>query len=156
MSQSIAPVVSAVMSRRACCIGRGLSVRLHPRASALRQRQNSAKPRNNGLGTKIPLQVSILPGNVVPPADCTAAASGLGGDILIGNFGDGRVNAYRPHGAFRGPLPDSSGQPLTIDGLWSLTFGGASHAEPDTLYFTAGPNGETNGSFGQIVPVGQP
>ncbi|MBV9755475.1 MAG: TIGR03118 family protein [Alphaproteobacteria bacterium] len=90
------------------------------------------------------------------PWGITRATFGFGGladHILIGNFGDGRINVYRPHGTFVGALPGPSGQPLTIDGLWSLTFGGASRAEPDTLYFTAGPNGETNGSFGEIVAV---
>lgn len=88
-------------------------------------------------------------------ARATFGFAGLGSDILIGNFGDGRINVFRPHGAFLGPLPNPSGQPLTIDGLWSLTFGGANRAEPDALYFTAGPNGEKNGAFGMITPVGE-
>jgi len=47
----------------------------------------------------------------------------------------------------------SDGQPIVIDGLWTLTFGGAAKSDPDTLYFAAGPNGEKDGLFGSITPV---
>jgi hypothetical protein len=42
---------------------------------------------------------------------------------------------------------------LVIDGLWTLTLGGGAKSSPDTLYFTAGPNKETNGLFGTITPA---
>ncbi len=72
--------------------------------------------------------------------------------ILIGNFGDGHINAYDPLTyKFVGRLADSSNQPLTIDGLWALTFGGALNSDPGTLYFSAGPNSELNGLFGSIT-----
>ncbi len=80
----------------------------------------------------------------------------FGGDLLVGNFGDGRINAYeeRPDGhfAFRGVLRDSEERPIAIDGLWALEFGhGAANNGPtDTLFFTAGPNGEQDGLFGSI------
>jgi hypothetical protein len=45
------------------------------------------------------------------------------------------------------------GRPVSIDGLWTLTLGGARGSSSDTLYFSAGPNGETNGLFGTITPV---
>jgi len=45
------------------------------------------------------------------------------------------------------------GKPLVIDGLWTLTLGGGRTSSSDTLYFTAGPNGETDGLFGTITPV---
>ena len=45
------------------------------------------------------------------------------------------------------------GKPLVIDGLWTLTLGGGAKSSSDTLYFTAGPNGETDGLFGTITPV---
>lgn len=75
------------------------------------------------------------------------------GDILIGNFGDGHINVFRQNGEFREQIQDSSGQPLEIDGLWALTFGGAAKSNPDTLYFTAGPNDEKDGLFGSIEPA---
>jgi uncharacterized protein (TIGR03118 family) len=74
------------------------------------------------------------------------------GDILIGNFGDGRTNAFDPAGNFLGQLQDTHGAPIEIDGLWSLTFGGALKSDPNTLYFTAGPNDETDGLFGSLAP----
>lgn len=75
------------------------------------------------------------------------------GKILIGNFGDGRINVFNNDGRFVDQLEDSRGKPLVIDGLWTLTLGGGLHSSPDTLYFTAGPNDETNGLFGTITPV---
>jgi uncharacterized protein (TIGR03118 family) len=75
------------------------------------------------------------------------------GDILIGDFGDGRINAFDSSGNLLDQLQDANGQPITIDGLWTLTFGGAAESDPDTLYFTAGPNDEKNGLFGSIAPT---
>jgi uncharacterized protein (TIGR03118 family) len=75
------------------------------------------------------------------------------GDILIGNFGNGKIHAFESDGNFRGTLRDSTGKPLVIDGLWTLTLGGGRNSRSDTLYFTAGPNDETNGLFGTITPV---
>ncbi len=75
------------------------------------------------------------------------------GKMLIGNFGDGRINVFNNDGTFLDQLEDSHGKPLVIDGLWTLTLGGGLHSSPDTLYFSAGPNGETNGLFGTITPV---
>jgi uncharacterized protein (TIGR03118 family) len=77
----------------------------------------------------------------------------FGGDMLIGNFGDGKINVYDPTtGAFIGVLTGTNNQPLVNDGLWALTFGGATNSSPDTLYFTAGLNSEVDGLFGSIVP----
>jgi uncharacterized protein (TIGR03118 family) len=75
------------------------------------------------------------------------------GDILVGNFGDGRINVFDSDGNFLGQLKDTSGNPISIDGLWTLTLGGGAKSSSDTLYFTAGPNGETDGLFGTITPV---
>ncbi len=75
------------------------------------------------------------------------------GKILIGNFGDGRIDAFEDDGRFIDALHDAQGKPLVIDGLWTLTLGGGRGSSPDTLYFTAGPNDETNGLFGNIVPA---
>lgn len=43
-------------------------------------------------------------------------------------------------------------KPLVIDGLWTITLGGGRNSDSDVLYFTAGPNGETDGLFGTITP----
>ena len=79
------------------------------------------------------------------------------GDLLVGNFGDGEINAYEmlPNGHFehRGELRGTDGEPLAIDGLWALEFGNDGAAGPSTrLFFTAGPNDEQNGLFGSIDP----
>jgi uncharacterized protein (TIGR03118 family) len=75
------------------------------------------------------------------------------GKILIGNFGDGRINVFDNDGTFVDQLENESGNPLAIDGLWTLTLGGGRNSSPDTLYFSAGPNKETNGLFGIIAPA---
>lgn len=74
------------------------------------------------------------------------------GAMLIGNFGDGRINAFDPtSGNFLGALRGPSGAPIEIDGLWKLIFGnGANGGDTDQLYFTAGPDDEEHGLFGQI------
>lgn len=73
-------------------------------------------------------------------------------DLLVGNFGDGTINAYDPTtGAYVGTLQDQNGKNIVIPGLWSLLFGnGASGGDKDTLYFTAGPNGQQGGLLGSI------
>jgi uncharacterized protein (TIGR03118 family) len=80
----------------------------------------------------------------------------FGGDILVGNFGDGRINAYDPStGQELGQLSNPGGGPITISGLWGLRFAPATPgAGPNTLFFTAGINGEADGLFGDIVPNG--
>jgi uncharacterized protein (TIGR03118 family) len=80
----------------------------------------------------------------------------FGGDILIGNFGNGRVNAYDPlTGEHLGQLSGPSGGPIEISGLWGLRFAPATPAAgPNTLFFTAGINDEADGLFGDIVPNG--
>jgi uncharacterized protein (TIGR03118 family) len=78
------------------------------------------------------------------------------GDLLVGNFGDGRITAYRElFGRFfvpAGQLRSADGGRVTIDGLWALQFGmGAPNNGPtDSLFFTAGPNDENDGLFGTI------
>jgi uncharacterized protein (TIGR03118 family) len=81
----------------------------------------------------------------------------FGGDLLVGNFGDGEINAYEelPNGHFahRGELRGADGSPLAIDGLWALAFGNGATAGPtSTLFFTAGPDEESHGLFGSITP----
>jgi uncharacterized protein (TIGR03118 family) len=74
-------------------------------------------------------------------------------DILIGNFGDGKILALNSDESFLEPLRDSNGKSLKIDGLWTLTLGGGRGSSPSTLYFTAGPNDEADGLFGTITPT---
>ncbi|MBV8119184.1 MAG: TIGR03118 family protein [Alphaproteobacteria bacterium] len=75
------------------------------------------------------------------------------GKILVGNFGNGWVNVFDNDGTFVGLLRGTDGKPISIDGLWTLTLGGGAKSSSDTLYFTAGPNGETDGLFGTITPA---
>ncbi|HEV3168522.1 MAG TPA: TIGR03118 family protein [Isosphaeraceae bacterium] len=79
----------------------------------------------------------------------------FGGDLLVGNEGDGQINAFNPTtGQFLGQLQlvGSDGKPFGIGfGLWTLTFGNAgANGDPNTLFFTAGINGETGGLFGKV------
>lgn len=82
----------------------------------------------------------------------------LGGDLLVGNFGDGSINAYDPgSGLFEGTLADINANPLSIDGLWGLSFGnGGNGGSAGSLYLTAGPNGETGGLFARIDAIAVP
>jgi uncharacterized protein (TIGR03118 family) len=79
----------------------------------------------------------------------------FGGDLLIGNFGDGRIDAYTERSGFftlDGQLRNRSGGDVEIDGLWALRFGNDGAAGPaSTLFFTAGPDDETHGLFGSIT-----
>jgi uncharacterized protein (TIGR03118 family) len=77
------------------------------------------------------------------------------GDLLVGNFGDGRIHAFRAtldgwedHGVVKG----TDHRPIVIDGLWGLGFGNGAAAGPtNTLFFAAGPKDETHGVFGSIT-----
>jgi uncharacterized protein (TIGR03118 family) len=71
--------------------------------------------------------------------------------ILIGNFGDGRINGYNLDGKFLGQL-STKGKAIAIDGLWAITFAPTtSTIDPNRLYFAAGPNHEKDGLFGYII-----
>ena len=75
--------------------------------------------------------------------------------LLVGNFGDGRINAYdAATGRWVGTLDDSDRKPLVIDGLWGLAFGnGYAGQGIESLFFTAGPDDETHGAYGVIDAV---
>jgi uncharacterized protein (TIGR03118 family) len=83
-------------------------------------------------------------------------ADDLSVQMLVGNFGDGRINVYRLaadddfrlNAKLMGTLGDAPDHPLVIDGLWALGFDADSQSE---LYFTAGPEDETHGLFGKVV-----
>jgi uncharacterized protein (TIGR03118 family) len=89
-----------------------------------------------------------------------AGFGNLGGALLVGNFGDGHINAYDPsNGTFLGQLKDPDGDPIQIDGLWALKFGnGNGGGDANTLYFTAGLDHENHGLFGSlsVVAAGTP
>ena len=80
-----------------------------------------------------------------------SGAAGTNSTVLVGNFGDGQINAYSTDGMFIGPIL-SNGKPLVIDGLWGISFAPATATtiDPNRLYFEAGPKGETEGLFGYI------
>jgi uncharacterized protein (TIGR03118 family) len=86
----------------------------------------------------------------------------LGGDLLVGNFGDGTINAFNlTSGAFLGTVSDTSGNPIVNQGLWGLAFGNGSQGTlTSTLYFTAGIPGpdsvEDHGLFGSITNAPEP
>ncbi len=84
-----------------------------------------------------------------------AAFGRFGGALLVGNFGDGLINAYDPRsGEHLGRLQRADGAPLHIDGLWGLAFGNGIDAQPvDTLFYAAGPGGEQHGAYGAITAV---
>jgi uncharacterized protein (TIGR03118 family) len=98
-------------------------------------------------------------GELNAPWGLAKAPAGFGkfsGDLLVGNFGDGRIHAFRwtasdgweEHGVLKGP----DHQPISIDGLWGIGFGNGAAAGPTTtLYFAAGPDDETHGLFGSIT-----
>jgi uncharacterized protein (TIGR03118 family) len=99
-------------------------------------------------------------GQLNAPWGLAIAPSNFGrfsGDLLVGNFGDGQINAYAElaNGRFehRGELRVAAGKPVTIDGLWALQFGhgSANNGATNTLFFTAGPDDESNGLFGSIT-----
>jgi uncharacterized protein (TIGR03118 family) len=73
--------------------------------------------------------------------------------LLVGNFGDGKINAYDVStGAFLGQLKDASGNPLIFNGLWGLRFGNGGNAgPPNTLFVTAGIDDEAHGLFASIT-----
>jgi uncharacterized protein (TIGR03118 family) len=78
----------------------------------------------------------------------------FGNDLLVGNFGNGKVNAFSitATSGFEGTLHDQHGDPIVIDGLWALEFGmGGPSGSTNALFFTAGPNDEADGLFGKIT-----
>jgi uncharacterized protein (TIGR03118 family) len=94
-------------------------------------------------------------GQLNAPWGLALAPAGFGdlaGSLLVGNFGDGRINAYDPTtGEYLGALRDEAGQRIEIDGLWALMFGNGVTAPATTLLFTAGPDEESHGLFGTLT-----
>ena len=90
-------------------------------------------------------------GLALAPADFGVFA----GDLLVGNFGNGRISAYTQRGdrwVYKGQLRGADGTPIVIDGLWAIAFGNGAAAGPaNTLYFLAGSSAEAHGLFGSIT-----
>lgn len=100
----------------------------------------------------------ISRGALNAPWGIAVAPAGFGrasGRLLVGNFGDGRINVYdNATGMLLGPLGDASGNAIQIDGLWGLAFGnGYSSQSVNSLYFTAGPDDESHGLYGRLDPA---
>jgi uncharacterized protein (TIGR03118 family) len=87
-------------------------------------------------------------GMTIAPADF----GGVSNRLLIGNFGDGTINAFDlPTGRFVGKLRGANGTPVAIEGLWGINFGnGLEGQDTNSLFFAAGPNDEENGIYGRI------
>ena len=76
----------------------------------------------------------------------------FGGDLLVGNFGNGRINAYSAStGAAKGTLHNTSGKTIVLPGLWGLLFGNGTSAARNALMFSSGPGGEAHGRWGTIT-----
>lgn len=100
----------------------------------------------------------VTRGQLNSPWGIALAGSSFGtfsNDLLVGNFGNGHINAFDPNtGAFLGHLTNQQGKAIVIDGLWSLLFGlGGQAGKPDQLFFTAGIHHEADGLFGVIQAV---
>lgn len=109
----------------------------------LLQRITSAGPLNSPWG------MAIAPANW----------GAFGGALIVGNFGDGKMNAFDlKSGNLLGTLQDPSGKAIVIQGLWALVFGNGRTADANTMYFTAVPSfGDTknHGLYGGIAPPSQ-
>jgi uncharacterized protein (TIGR03118 family) len=130
------------------------------------QRTSGSNGNVNGAGlglvnvfdTSGTLRTHFVPmgGNLNAPwgiALAPATFGSLSNTVLIGNFGDGLINAYDPAtGAFVDSIRDSAGQPIATPGLWGIAFGNGAHDQPvTTLYFAAGIANEAGGLYGRIV-----
>lgn len=82
--------------------------------------------------------------------EATQGFGTIGNTILVGNFGDGRINVFDSEGRFFGQLNDDKGHPIEIDGLWSIE-NNVTGADPNQIYFTAGPDDESHGLFGYLL-----
>jgi uncharacterized protein (TIGR03118 family) len=97
----------------------------------------------------------VTGGNLNAPWGVAIAPAGFGiygGDLLIGNFGDGLITAYSPTApyAYLGTVADGTGKPIAFPGLWEIFVSTATAANPNAIYFTAGIDQEAHGLFGSI------
>jgi len=122
--------------------GQGFVDEFTPDGQLIARVVNSGKPN-------APLNAAW--GLALAPADFRVFA----GDLLVGNFGNGRISAYTQRGTkwvYKGQLRRADGAPIAIDGLWAIAFGNGAAAGPtSTLYFLSGPSGQKHGLFGSIT-----
>jgi uncharacterized protein (TIGR03118 family) len=97
----------------------------------------------------------ISRGNLNSPWGLVIAPNGFGkfgGDLLVGNFGDGTIHAYDPQtGEGRGTLLGTDGNPIQNDGLWTLRFGNGVTGDANDLLFSAGIQNEQHGLLGELL-----
>ena len=101
------------------------------------------------------LQRLVISGALNSPWGMAIAPANFGvfsNDLLVGNFGNGQINAYDPSaGTSLGALQNTNGNTISISGLWALQVGnGKSGGDTNAVYFTAGPGGEAHGLFGSL------
>jgi len=90
----------------------------------------------------------------VGPALAPDGFGSFGDKLIVGNFGDGLINAFGGFsGHFFGQLRSEQGQPIQIDDLWALRFGTQTTGGTHTLLFSAGINDEQDGLVGSINHV---
>jgi uncharacterized protein (TIGR03118 family) len=131
-------------------------------AYALQDEEGEDEVAGEGLGVvdKYDLNGHLLArvatgGALDAPWGMALAPAGFGrfsGKLLVGNFGNGRINVYDPV-TFepKGHLKGTDGKAIVIDGLWGISFGNGGTAGPKTtLYFAAGPDDEEHGLFGRL------
>jgi uncharacterized protein (TIGR03118 family) len=92
---------------------------------------------------------------IAPPGFAGLGDSTSGSVLLVGNFGNGRINAFdASSGSHLGQLTDPDGEPIQVDGLWALNVGnGDAGGDADAVYFTGGPFDESHGLFGSLTTV---
>jgi uncharacterized protein (TIGR03118 family) len=125
-------------------------------------REDDVKGAGNGFIDVYDLNGVLLrrfasQGSLNSPWGLAVAPAGwgaFGGDLLVGNFGDGRISAYDPiTGSLVGQLMNGDGTVIAIDGLWTLFFGNGTAGSPQSLLFTAGIADEEHGLMGKIEPT---
>jgi uncharacterized protein (TIGR03118 family) len=98
----------------------------------------------------------VTGGNLNAPWGVAIAPAGFGifgGDLLIGNFGDGIITAYSPTPPYNylGIVADNTGKPFAYPGLWEIFVSSSTAANPNGIYFSAGLANEAHGLFGSII-----
>lgn len=113
---------------------------------------DTVDPTNNAVKRLISKQGLNSPwGLALAPSDFGAFSN----DLLVGNFGDGTISAFDPTTrTLLGKVLDQNGNVLSINGLWTITFGnGVNAGQTNELFFAAGFNDEADGLFGKLTAI---